>query len=124
MGKRPKSSPSGSRASKTAAASSNRWSAGVGLAVAVIGVAAAVGAQRLLTASPSEAAAADASIKAAEANGPTKRPTRCIDGWTDCPRVPGTDWVALAELESLPESAPDAEMITQCLRQPEPLLSK
>ena len=57
------------------------------------------------------------------AREPPRPPARCIDGWAECPRVPGADWVALAELEAAVKMAEfDAASIEACLG-PTPLLS-
>ena len=49
-------------------------------------------------------------------------PAVCPDDWAACPRVPGADWVALAELEASGKAVVDDAAIEAC-RGPKPLLS-
>lgn len=86
----------------------------------VVGVGVAITMQSALASPPPPAASAEQQAPPREPVGP---PARCIDGWAECPKVPGADWVALAELEAAmsPESL-DAESVARCLG-PTPLLS-
>ena len=80
---------------------------------------------RTLAAAPPTASTMPSSSNAAAemAREPPRPPARCIDGWAECPRVPGADWVALAELEAAVKMAEfDAASIEACLG-PTPLLS-
>ena len=53
---------------------------------------------------------------------PTGPPAVCPDDWTECPKVPGADWVALEALAKTLEP-PSAEALDEACHQPSSLLS-
>ena len=53
---------------------------------------------------------------------PTGPPAVCPEGWTNCPRVPGANWVELEALATSPVVAPTAEALEGC-HAPHSLLS-
>ena len=98
--------------------------AGAGLAlIGLVGVGVAIALQSFLTATQPSVLDSVVEEPQAPPREPTGPPARCIDDWAECPRVPGADWVALAQLEeSLDVEALDAGAIAAC-KGPTPLLS-
>lgn len=60
--------------------------------------------------------------KAKPAPVPSGKPAVCPEGWADCPRVAGADWVSLEQLEASPFAMPSAEALEAC-HAPHSLLS-